>query len=138
MKRIITIAILALTGILGVGSALAQSDAVRVKVPFAFTAGNRLLPAGNYLITSLSADVIHIQARDQHFSVITTEMQDDRQSKDGDELIFVRYGDRYFLREILCNSAAMNVSLPTTKSEEWARHQEASVQHSDLVLLASK
>ena len=138
MKRIITIAILAFTGILGVGSALAQGDAVRVKVPFAFTAGDRLLPAGTYLITSLSADVIHIQARDQHFSVMTTEMQDDRQSENGDELIFARYGDRYFLREILCNSAAMNVSLPATKSEKRARHQEAAVQHSDRVLLASK
>jgi hypothetical protein len=61
MKRIITIAILALTGILSVGSAMAQGDAVWVKVPFAFIAGDRLLPAGTYMITSLSADVIHIQ-----------------------------------------------------------------------------
>ena len=138
MKRIITIAILAFTGILSVGSALAQGDAVRVKVPFAFTAGDKLLPAGTYVITPLSADVIHIQARDQSISVVTTEMQDDRQSENGDELIFSRYGDRYFLREILCNSAAMNVSLPATKSEKRARTQEAVVQQPDRVLLASK
>lgn len=138
MKRIITIAIFAFTGILGVGSALAQGDAVWVKVPFAFTAGDSLLPAGNYMITLVSADVIHIQARDQHISVLTTEMQDDRQSKNGDELIFARYGNRYFLREILCDSAAMNANLPATKSEKRARTQEAAVQHSDHVLLASK
>ena len=138
MKRIITIAILAFTGILSVGSALAQGDAVRVKVPFAFTAGDKLLPAGTYVITPLSADVIHIQARDQSISVVTTEMQDDRQSENGDELIFSRYGDRYFLREILCNSAAMNVSLPATKYEKRARTQEAVVQQPDRVLLASK
>ena len=138
MKRIITIAIFAFTGILSVGSALAQGDAVWVKVPFAFTAGDRLLPAGTYMITSLSADVIHIQARDQHISVLTTDMQDDRQSENGDELIFARYGDRYFLREILCNSAAMNVSLPATKSEKRARTQEASRPAPDRVLFASK
>ncbi len=138
MKRIITIAIFAFTGILSVGSALAQGDAVWVKVPFAFTAGDRLLPAGTYMITPLSADVIHIQARDQNISVLTTDLQDDQQSKNGDELIFARYGDRYFLREILCNSAAMTVSLPATKSEKRARTQEALVQHPDLVLLASK
>lgn len=138
MKRIITIAIFAFTGILSVGSALAQGNTVWVKVPFAFTAGDRLLPAGTYLITPLSADVIHIQARDQNISVLTTDLQDDQQSKNGNELIFARYGDRYFLREILCNSAAMNVSLPPTKSEKRARTQEALVQHPDLVLLASK
>jgi hypothetical protein len=136
MKRIITIAIFALTTILGVGSASAQATAIRVKVPFAFTAGDKLLPPGTYTITLVSADVIRIQDRDQHLSILSTETRNNRQSENGDELVFARYGDRYFLQEILCDSPAMNVNLPTTKSEERARTQEANVQHPSQVLVA--
>jgi hypothetical protein len=138
MKRIITIAILAFTGILGIGSASAQATAVRVKVPFAFTAGDTLLPPGIYTITFVSADVVHIRERDQHISVLTTEIPNNRRSENGDELVFARYGNRYFLQEILCDSAAMNVNLPLTKSEERARTQEAFLQNSSKVLLAAK
>jgi hypothetical protein len=136
MKRIITIAIFALTGILSVGSALAQATAIRVKVPFAFNAGDKLLPPGTYTITLVSADVIRIQDRDQHISILSTETRDNRRSENGDELVFARYGDRYFLQEVLCDSAAMNVNLPATKSEEKSRVQEAVVQHSGQVLVA--
>ena len=138
MKRIITIAILALTGILGIGSGLAQAAAVRVKVPFAFIAGDKPLPPGMYTITLVSSDVIRIQDQAQHVSVLTTEMRDNRQSENGDELVFVKVGNRYFLQEILCDSAAMNVNLPETRSEERARTQEAFLQNSTKVLLAAR
>jgi hypothetical protein len=86
----------------------------------------------------VSADVIHIQERDQHISFMTIEMRDNQRSENDGELVFARYGNRYFLQEILCDSAAMNVHLPATKAEERARTQEAFLQNSSKVLLAAK
>jgi hypothetical protein len=54
---------------------------------------------------------------------------DSNESKTG-ELVFNKYGDQYFLREILCSQAAMNMSVPASKQEKRARAQEASLSHS--------
>jgi hypothetical protein len=136
MKRIIAIAIFALTGILSVGKTLAQVPAVQVNVPFNFVAGDKLLPAGSYTITSPSAGIIEFRNRNQHFLIASPALPDNKESENGGELVFARYGNRYFLHEILCDYATMNVHLPRAKSEKWASTQEASVQQSGEVIVA--
>jgi hypothetical protein len=138
MKRIITIAIFAFTVILSGGRALAQVPAIRVNVPFNFTAGDKLLPPGLYTITLASAGVIEIRNRDQHISIGTTALPDNRESENGGELVFGRYGNQYFLHEVLCDFASMNVYLPTARSEKRVRMQEAMVQNAKQILLAEK
>jgi len=138
MKRIITIAVFAFTSILSINKASAQVRGVEVNVPFNFTANDKLLPAGTYTITLPSSGVIEIRNRARHISMASVVLPDSRQSEHGGELVFTKYGNRYFLREILCDYASMNVHLPTTKSEEWARTQEAMVQNTSQILLAAK
>ena len=138
MKRIITIAIFAFTVILSVGRTLAQVPAIRVDVPFNFTAGDKLLPPGLYTITLASTDMIEIRNRDQHISIGTTVLPDNRKSENGGKLVFAGYGNQYFLHETLCDFASMNVNLPTTKSEKRVRMQEAMVESASQILLAMK
>jgi hypothetical protein len=138
MKRIITIAIFAFTVILSVGRASAQVPAIRVNVPFNFTVGDKLLLAGTYTITVASAGIIEIRNRDQHISMWSMALPDNRESENGDELVFARYGNQYFLHEVLCKFASMNVNLPATKSEKRIRTQEAMVENAKQVLLAMK
>jgi hypothetical protein len=138
MKRIITIAIFAFTVILSVGRAGAQVPAIRVNVPFNFTAGDKLLPPGLYTITLASAGIIEIRNRGQHISIGSTALPDNRESEHGGELVFARYGNQYFLHEVLCDFASMNVYLPTTKSEKRVRMQEAMVENANQVLVAMK
>jgi hypothetical protein len=138
MKRIITIAIFAFASILSVNKALAQAPAMQVNVPFNFTAGNKLLPPGTYTITLVSAGAIEIRNRAQHISIGTVVLPDNRESENGGELVFARYGNQYFLHEISCPFASMNVSLPATRSEKRVRMQEAMVQNASQVLLAAK
>lgn len=138
MKRIAGIALIALAGVLSAGNALAQDQGVQAKVPFDFTAGNRLLPSGTYTITSLSAGVVLIQDRDKHVSTVSTTIFDSREPKNEGELVFNKYGDQYFLREVLCPAGGMNVSLPQSKQEKRVRLQEAMVHNSDQVFLALK
>ena len=140
MKRITAIALFTLASILGAGNALAQSDEVRATVPFDFTVGNKLLPAGNYSITSVSNDGIEIRNREKHVAVLALAFPDGNQSENGGKLVFDKYAGQYFLREILCESSdAMNVKLPSTKSEKRARMEEASIPNDGgQVLVAAK
>ena len=123
MKRIYVIALLALAGIIGTGKALAQ-DEVRVTVPFDFAVGNKVLPAGMYSITPVSATAIEIQNRATWNGVLTLTNQTSKESAKN-VLVFDKYNGHYFLREILCESARMNLSLPASKSEQRARELEA-------------
>ena len=138
MQRIIPIAIFAFTVILSVGRALAQVPAIRVNVPFNFTAGDKLLPPGLYTITLESPGIIEIRNRVQHISIRSTALPDNRASEHGAELAFARYGNRYFLHEVLCDFASLNVYLPTTKSEKRVGMQEAMVEKASQVLVAMK
>ena len=123
MKRIAVIALLALAGVVGMGKAMAQNE-VRVKVPFDFAVGNKVLPAGTYSITPVSEWAIEIQNRDTNDALLTVVNQDSNEPGKN-VLVFNKYSGHYFLREILCESARMNVDLPTTKIEQRARQEEA-------------
>ncbi len=129
MKRIMSItsiALFALVSFVTVGSISAQERAVKANVPFDFTVGDKLLPAGTYTISAENTNVIKIQNSAKHVTLLSTATSDGKESKTG-ELVFNKYGDQYFLREILCSSADMNMAVPTSKQEKRARVQEASV-----------
>jgi hypothetical protein len=138
MKRIITATIFAFTVILNVGRSMAQVPAIRVNVPFSFTAGDKRLPPGTYTITMPSTGVIELRNRDQHISMWSMGVPDNREPEHDGELVFARYGNQYFLHEVLCRYASLNVNLPATKSEKRVRTQEARVESANQILLASK
>lgn len=123
MKRISVIALLALASSIGTGTALAQNQ-VRVDVPFNFAVGNKVMAAGTYLITPTSGTAIEIQNRATWDAVLTTTSWTGKESPKN-VLVFDKYDGHYFLREILCESAKMNVTLPKSKAEQRARELEA-------------
>lgn len=137
MKRITSIAFFALSILLAAGNASAQSYATEAKVPFDFTVGKMVLPAGAYKITSLSTTAILI--RNEGNGRIYTQamaLPDNAVVRGSGELVFHRYGEQYFLSEVLCPAAAINVNLPVSKLEKRAQRNEASVRTPERVLLA--
>ena len=135
MKRITSIALFILAGMVSAGSVLAQDHGVRATVPFDFTVGNKVLPSGTYTIEPATENVIVIRNREKHIAVMSISHGDSKQSKTG-KLVFNKYGDQYFLHEILCSSVDMSVELPTSKMEKRARLQEARLEGSPQVFLA--
>src|SRR5271156_5209396 len=107
MKRIKAIALLAIANLAMAGTSFAQSKGVQANVPFAFTVGNQVLPAGTYRIESESNVLIEIKNHDKPISMFTLVDQDGTTSPNGGKLIFHKYGDQYFLSRILCDSANM-------------------------------
>jgi hypothetical protein len=133
MKRITAIAIAALASLVTAGSAVAQGHAVQATVPFDFAVGNSHLPAGTYTITSpdsRGSTGLVIRSDAGRITVLTTAYADGKQSKNS-KLVFDKFGDQYFMREILCSNSDMNLELPVSKAEKKAAQQQASLQDSN-------
>src|SRR5277367_3064307 len=118
MKRITAIALLAIANFALAGPSFAQSNGVQATVPFDFTVGNMLLPSGTYTIKEQSTHLIVIKNHDKPIATLTLVNQDGKKSPNGGKLLFHKYGGQYFLSEILCEQADMNLEIPTSKTEK--------------------
>jgi len=138
MKRNFAIALLALSTLAGAGKALAQSNAVQATVPFEFTVGGKLLSADTYTITSPRPGLILIQSADNRSWAMTSASQGNNESATGSQLVFEKYGDRYFLHEVRCPQVAwMNVRIPASKLEKRVQMQEAKYGGEPVVVLVA-
>ncbi len=141
MKRISAMALLSLASLLTAGSAMAQDRAAHATVPFAFNVGDMVLPAGDYTISQAGwrpSGVIQIRSTDAKHAMLTTAISDAKKPVNGGELVFNRYGDKYFLTEVLCPEAGVSMQLPTSKLESRARINEAALPTGSQILVAAK
>ena len=140
MKRITSVALCVLASLAAVGGASAQDHAAKASIPFGFYVGNKWLPSGTYEMTSDSRDpnVINIRNADGSLQILSLAESDDHRSKTG-TMVFRKYGDQYFLHEILSSSGHMNVSFPNSKREKSAQeHKQATISAPSNVYLALK
>ena len=138
---VVAFAVCLLASLAVVGTVSAQDHAARATVPFGFNVGDKWVPAGTYTITSTSetrSNVISIRDKDRTIALWSL-VQPDSRRLNADKLVFTKYGDQYFLHEILCSSCGMNVLLPGSKHEKLARrHEEAGLSSPTDVYLALK
>ena len=108
MKKLFSMLVIgsALT-VLIAGTARAQDPGtvIRASIPFDFIVRGRNLPAGKYEISRVSDEPVGLLIRsleDKHDkAVFETEPIYIRTTSSKDELVFHRYGDTYFLSEIV-------------------------------------
>ena len=103
-------------------AASAQDHSARATVPFNFNVGDRWVPAGTYLMTSNISNpkVIFIRSEDGKIALLSVTHSAGRRINAG-RLVFTKYGDQYFLHEILCPLCGMNVAFPGSKHEKLER-----------------
>jgi hypothetical protein len=137
MKRNLAVALFSIAALTGAGSALAQDQAVRSTVPFAFSVGDKQLPADTYTITSSEPGTLTIRSSDGRFAAITTKTNGDNPSANN-KLIFTKYGNQYFLHEVRCAQVDIDALIPTSKQEKRAREraQEARLQGEEVMVAA--
>ena len=135
MKRIIAIALFAASSLAAAGNLSAQEHMVKANIPFDFTVNNDVLPAGTYTISSLSQYAVMVRNENGHIAEFSAVHNEDKRSTTP-VLVFQRYGNQYFLHEILAANA-MNVAVPRSKREQ-RRLQEAKLQESNQTLIALK
>lgn len=127
--KITPLALLAIAGVLSVGSAFAQDSQLRATMPFDFTVGNKSLPSGTYTVSPVFSTAYAIQNWDHNTSAVSTVSPDSSQAYGSAKLVFDKIGKQYFLRKVIGGSHWQNVSLPLSKAEQRARSQENFAQN---------
>lgn len=130
----IYIATLMIVGVLSVNTQAQTSrntQRLHVSIPFAFDAGNKILPAGDYRVQvvnpSSDHSVLQIASTDGKSSVMvkTTDIQG--QSSEKAKLTFRRYGDQYFLAQVWMAAESPGFDTPSSKAEKSLRRQLGTV-----------
>jgi len=140
MKKFTVTALLTLAGLLTAGSAFARiKHEVRAHVPFEFSVGNTVLPAGNYVFDSESPPTadnqVLVQNVDQPRYAVLVRVNDGPSwdvlpsaVADRGRLVFDVYEGEHFLREVRGPVNAINVEIPKSKAEQnAARNHVAAV-----------
>jgi len=138
MKRITAMVLAAVANFAMAGTSFAQSNGVRATVPFEFNVGDKLLPPGTYTIQQGSSHVIVIRSQNKPISTLSIVHQSDHRAANSGKLLFHRYGDRYFLSEILCDRANLDVQVPVSRAETRTRLQQAALSSSSQVYVAAR
>ena len=136
MKRITAIALISTATFIALGSALAQAQTVEAKIPFAFIVRNQVLPAGTYRIKSVGTNLVDIGAWGKSVLETTTSYAYDNKLESDGKLVFAKYGDQYFLREIFSESARLSSTLPSSKLEKLAQIREARLRNTEQTVAA--
>lgn len=138
MKRALVFAFFAVS-LIAVGSAHTYAQTTEFRVPFQFTVQNKTLPAGTYRVSRVSYSaqtVVEIKSLDGLFSAFSSIYAADIPSPRRGELVFRRYGNQYFLHQVLCRQVALNVQIPRSRLEEQAQKQQAQLPPGEITVAA--
>lgn len=127
--RNLQFALFALGLVLAAASAQAQTIQVKAAVPFNFIVKAATLPAGDYMIQSLSVggSALAIRSLDQEAqTVVLANSCASLDPSDKTKLVFRRYGGEYFLAEIWVAGNNSGHQLPKSRREaEMAMNHKA-------------
>jgi len=117
--------VVALTITFAAAPAAADSfDSISVDVPFEFSAGHSVFPAGKYTVRPAGVNtngVIRIISEDGKASgMLLTDSAESIQSKNETVLIFHRYGDQYFLYQVWAVGDTIGLEIPKSSMERQA------------------
>jgi hypothetical protein len=137
MIRIAAIALLAGATLGSMNSASAQKPVLQGSIPFTFSVNGFVLPPGQYNVVSISQGFLMIESTNRDFSA--TFLSHDNKGRHplrSNELIFERYGDQYFLHEIVCPTASIEAAIVPSRQEKEARLELAKRNGAQPVLVA--
>jgi hypothetical protein len=140
MKRIHAIALLAVT-LLAANLSVQAQERVVANVPFSFTVGEKLLPAGEYIFSSPEPGIVQIRSVDHRLFAEVTSSHSSHEAGAHIQLVFNRYGSEYFLHRILNPSTGrLNLDIGSSTSERRARarREEAKLAPPESVLVAAR
>jgi hypothetical protein len=139
VRTIFVVASLAAGFISTSAHAQGMTEAVSVNVPFGFEIGSKHLAPGTYRVSRPSSNILEISNRSDAAMLITYDGQSSKATKNS-KLVFNRYGDHYFLRQVwFTPQDNMYVECTESKAEKQAKRAEleASTKKASNVELAS-
>jgi hypothetical protein len=114
----------------------AQVATADATIPFAFTAGNETLPAGNYVVRFAPAPFsVTLVGPDRHARMLAGWPSG--ASTEAPTLVFHRYGNQYFLSEIR-NGPQKSRMLWVSRAELELKQNMAAAPRSEVIVLAMR
>ena len=139
MKNFVGFLLVAMAILATATGAIAQDRVVNATIPFDFTAGERFLPAGQYILFSPYSNVIEIQSQDKRIVTFVVATHGFEEPASGSQLEFTKYGQHYFLHRIICPVATgMNMMIPSGKPEERVLSHEVKLDLGETVFIAAR
>jgi hypothetical protein len=127
MKINFTTALLAITCLTASAHGYAQST-LRANIPFEFTVGQKVLPAGSYSISKVSDRVVELYNWEKNARMFVSMTATGYVSQQPRLLVFREYGDQYFLREVRGGLGEFSLDVSPSKLEKETQRQ-ASLAH---------
>lgn len=140
------ITMIALLVVAGLSSAKAQTQPsvqLKANIPFAFSVGNKTLPAGEYsarcINPSSDMKVLQLRSSDGHEGALIRTGSVIGDSEANAKLVFNRYGERYFLAQAWLPSEAIGLQAPKSRTErQMARELTANKTTKETVAITAK
>lgn len=132
--------ILAIAGLMVFGAAgalNAQTTDTRTDVQFSFTVGTTTLPPDTYRVMRMPGQNGAFLIRGTRHGAVMLSQPDGRVADNSPRLVFHRYADRYFLREVRLGDNT-GFSLPKTRLEIDAAEKIAGSPAPDVVVLRAR
>lgn len=135
MKKVYPImALLVLLGSMAV-AAQAQSASrteLRASIPFPFNAGDKTMAAGEYRIRTISNDssnvVVKIEDLEGKSSVMLHMSATERKTNESSNLVFNRYGNRYYFAATLVKGEPTRLAAAKSKGERATEREFAALK----------
>jgi hypothetical protein len=139
MKHSFATALLTAASLMAPTAASAQSKE-QATIPFDFTVGQRLLPAGTYVIDHVEPNVISVRGwkGNELLSALTLITPTSEVRKNPHTLIFHKYGDQYFLSEIRGELGDSAGTVGTSKLEKRFQLQQGALANQNNTVIALK
>ncbi len=130
-KWMLPVTLLLLSGLL-VAQSLTRT--VVSQVPFDFMVGNKIVPAGECVVTT-DRDILSIHNFEAKKSALVASSRANESKDNRTVMVFERYGNQYFLSEIRIAGNNLTYRLPESRAEAELRAQNATT--SPVTLLAT-
>jgi hypothetical protein len=139
------IAMIVLVGSMTVAAKAQASGSTQMiaNIPFQFSVGNKILPAGEYTVTCLNSasdhTVVHFRSNDAKAAVLVQMAAVIGKSQETAGLIFNRYGNQYFFAQAWPGADSAGLEASKTRAERAARRELANLkQKSETVALRNR
>jgi hypothetical protein len=130
--RILTLTAFAF--VLTAAVAKAQPTDTITKVPFTFNVGASVMPPDTYRVSQLGSHTDVFLISGFRHSAVLLSQPDGRTTDDSPRLVFHRYGDGYFLREVRL-AGNRGFSLPETRQERDAQERIAARSRPEVIVV---
>lgn len=130
---IVAILVIGVTALFAAGPA---EPAIRANVPFAFHVGNELMPAGQYQVSHInSRDMLLIRGLESKQVILVHSVPSGKYADETAKLVFHRYGDTYFLRQVWIPNFNANELFQSKAEKEYASRWSRPVSTSVVAIV---